>query len=115
MRSGFVRDSDGGITWYCLPFEVGLLESMATQLVELVDAPDWSDDPLERWANERDAPPLDRLPARMLPPCASTMARQIARPSPPPERSRPPEYDAYSSKIVSIRRSTQAAGFSAIS
>lgn len=60
MRSGFVRDPDGGITWYCLPFEVGLLESMATQLVELVDAPSWSDDPLERWANERDAAPLDR-------------------------------------------------------
>jgi hypothetical protein len=60
VRSGFIRGSDGGISWYCLPFEVGLLESMATQLVELVDAPDWSDDPLERWANERDAPPLDR-------------------------------------------------------
>jgi Domain of unknown function (DUF2017) len=60
VRNGFVRDSDGGITWYCLPFEIGLLESMATQLVELVDAPAWSDDPLERWANERDATPLDR-------------------------------------------------------
>lgn len=60
MRSGFVRDAHGDIIWYCLPFEVGLLESMATQLVELVDAPAWSEDPLERWANERDASPLDR-------------------------------------------------------
>ena len=60
MRNGFVRDAGGNIVWYCLPFEVGLLESMATQLVELVDAPAWSDDPLQRWANERDAAPLDR-------------------------------------------------------
>ncbi len=60
MRSGFIRDAHGDIIWYCLPFEVGLLESMATQLVELVDAPAWSEDPLERWANERDASPLDR-------------------------------------------------------
>lgn len=60
MRSDFVRDSEGGITWCCLPFEVGLLESMVTQLVELVDAPAWSEDPLERWANEREAKPLDR-------------------------------------------------------
>ena len=60
MRSGFVRDAHGDIIWYCLPFEVGLLESMTTQLVELVDAPAWSEDPLERWANERDASPLDR-------------------------------------------------------
>jgi hypothetical protein len=57
---GFERDGDGDLTWHCLPFEVGLLESMATQLVELVDAPAWSDDPLERWANERDVAPLDR-------------------------------------------------------
>ncbi|HET7724182.1 MAG TPA: DUF2017 domain-containing protein [Propionibacteriaceae bacterium] len=60
MRSEFVRDGEGGIMWYCLPFEVGLLESMVTQLVELVDAPPWSEDPLERWVNEREAPPLDR-------------------------------------------------------
>ena len=60
MRSGFVRDESGDIVWYCLPFEVGLLESLATQLIELVDAPAWSEDPLERWANERDAAPLDR-------------------------------------------------------
>jgi hypothetical protein len=60
VRSDFVRDGDGSIVWYCLPFEVGLLESMASQLVELVDPPAWSEDPLERWANEREAAPLDR-------------------------------------------------------
>lgn len=74
MRSGFVRDGEGGIIWYCLAFEVGLLESMATQLVELVDAPAWSDDPLERWANERRAAPLDREDpalARLFPEASS--------------------------------------------
>ena len=74
MRSGFVRDGEGGIIWYCLAFEVGLLESMATQLVELVDAPAWSDDPLERWANERDSAPLDRddpALARLFPEASS--------------------------------------------
>lgn len=78
MRSGFVRDAEGGIIWFCLPFEVGLLESMATQLVELVDAPAWSDDPLERWANEREAAPLDRddpALARLFPE-ASTNAEE---------------------------------------
>ncbi len=59
MRGEFVRDVDGNIVWYCLPFEVGLLDSLATQLVELVDPPQWSEDPLERWANERDARLLD--------------------------------------------------------
>ena len=74
MRSGFVRDASGDIVWFCLPFEVGLLESMATQLVELVDAPAWSEDPLERWANERDASPLDREDpalARLFPEASS--------------------------------------------
>ncbi len=80
MRSGFVRDGEGGIVWFCLPFEIGLLESMATQLVELVDAPAWSDDPLERWANERDAAPLDRddpALARLFPE-ASTNAEEAS-------------------------------------
>lgn len=80
MRSGFVRDAEGGIVWFCLPFEIGLLESMATQLVELVDAPAWSDDPLERWANERDATPLDREDpalARLFPE-ASTNAEEAS-------------------------------------
>ena len=38
MMGGFERDADGSLTWHCLPFEVGLLESMTSQLVELVDA-----------------------------------------------------------------------------
>ena len=80
MRSGFVRDGEGGIIWYCLSFEVGLLESMATQLVELVDAPAWSDDPLERWANERDVAPLDRDDPALLRlfPEASTDAEEAS-------------------------------------
>ncbi len=56
----FRRGDDGTIDWLCQPFEVGLLESLASQLVELYEPPVWSDDPLERWANEQDAEPLDR-------------------------------------------------------
>lgn len=80
MRNEFVRDADGAITWYCLPFEAGLLHSMVTQLVELVDAPAWSEDPLERWANEREAGPLDRddpAVARLFPD-ASTNADEAS-------------------------------------
>ncbi len=77
MMGGFERDADGSLTWHCLPFEVGLLESMTSQLVELVDAPAWSDDPLERWANERRADPLDREDpalARLFPEASSDEA-----------------------------------------
>lgn len=59
MKNPFDRNIEGGFTWCCEPFEVELLHSMADQLIELVDAPAWSDDPLERWANERHASPLD--------------------------------------------------------
>lgn len=74
MRNGFERGDDGTITWHCLPFEVGLLESLVTQLVELVDAPAWSDDPLQRWANEHHTAPLDREDpalARLFPEASS--------------------------------------------
>lgn len=74
MRNGFDGAADGDITWYPLPFEVGLLESLVTQLVELVDAPAWSDDPLERWANEHRVAPLDREDpalARLFPEASS--------------------------------------------
>lgn len=75
--TGFERGADGGLIWRCMPFEVGLLESLVSQLVELVDAPAWSDDPLERWANERRVEPLDREDpalARLFPEASSDEA-----------------------------------------
>ncbi len=60
MRNPFQREADGSLTWHPQTFEVGLLRSLAEQVIELVDAPAWSDDPLQRWANEQSASTLDR-------------------------------------------------------
>lgn len=60
MRNPFTRADDGSIVWAAQVFEVGLLTSLAEQLVTIIDAPVWSDDPLERWSNEQAASELDR-------------------------------------------------------
>lgn len=70
MRNPFRREADGSLTWQAQAFEVGLLSSLAEQVIALVDAPDWSDDPLQRWANEQSASTLDRsdpVVARLFP------------------------------------------------
>ncbi len=50
----------GGVVWHCSEVEVGLLASMATQLIELVDPPAEATDPFAALQAELEADPLDR-------------------------------------------------------
>src|SRR5215470_14683151 len=44
--------------------------------------------------------PDSEFSAHTRPPCELRIILQIARPSPPPDRSAPPPYDVYSSKML---------------